>query len=94
MELANVSESVDLKKNVIVKSIQIMNLDTFEEICDEDSIDTLMQNILNVEQVVDGNDKSITIAHGEGFNILDYFMMYIQKNINFQHYFLVIQNHH
>jgi hypothetical protein len=43
MELANVSESVDLKKNVIAKHIQIMNLDRFEEICDEDCIDTLVQ---------------------------------------------------
>jgi hypothetical protein len=59
MELANVNESVDLKENVIGESIQIMNLNTFEEICDEDYIDTLMQNILNVEQVVDDNDKSI-----------------------------------
>ncbi len=67
MELANVSENVDSKKNVIAKSIQIMNLNTFEEICDEDCIDTLVQNILNVEQVVDDNDKSIIIAPREGF---------------------------
>jgi hypothetical protein len=83
MELVNVNESVDLKKNVIVENIQAKNLDTFKEICDEDCIDTLMQNILNVEQVVDDNDKSITIAPREGFQPLGLFHDVHSKEYNF-----------
>jgi hypothetical protein len=39
----------------------------FEEIVDNDSIDKLLQNILNVEQIIDDNDKYVTIISCEGF---------------------------
>ncbi len=38
-----------------------------EEIIDNDSIDKLIQNILNVEQIIDDNDKYVTITPCEGF---------------------------
>jgi hypothetical protein len=81
MELVNVNESVDLGKNIIDENIQAKNLDTF--ICHEDCIDTLMQNILNVEQVVDDNDKSITIALGKGFQPLGLFHDVHSEEYNF-----------
>jgi hypothetical protein len=37
-----------------------------EEIANNDSIDKLIQNILNVENIINDNDKSITITPGEG----------------------------
>jgi hypothetical protein len=39
----------------------------FENIIDNDSIDKLIQSILNVEQIIDDNDKYVTITLGEGF---------------------------
>jgi len=39
----------------------------FEKIIDNDSIDKLIQSILNVEQIIDDNDKYVTITLGEGF---------------------------
>jgi hypothetical protein len=38
----------------------------FEEITYNDCIDKLVRNILNVEQIIDDNDKSITITPSEG----------------------------
>jgi hypothetical protein len=38
-----------------------------EEIIDNDSIDKLIQKKLNVEQIIDDNDKYVTITPGEGF---------------------------
>jgi hypothetical protein len=39
----------------------------FKEIINNDSIDKLIQNILNVEQIINDNDKYVTITLGEGF---------------------------
>lgn len=39
----------------------------FENIIDNDSIDKLIQKKLNVEQIIDDNDKYVTITPGEGF---------------------------
>jgi hypothetical protein len=39
----------------------------FEEIIDNDSIDKLIQNILNVEQIINDNDEYVTIIPCEGF---------------------------
>jgi hypothetical protein len=38
--------------------LELKKLDTFE-VVDEDCIDTLVQNILSLELVIDDNDKSI-----------------------------------
>jgi hypothetical protein len=43
------------------------NLDTFEEVIKENYSDTLIQDILKLEQIVDNNCKSLTIAPREGF---------------------------
>jgi len=38
----------------------------FEEVMDEKCIDTLVQNILSREHVIDNNDKLLIMALGEG----------------------------
>jgi hypothetical protein len=42
-----------------------------------------VQNILNVEQIVDDNDKSITIAPRKGFQLLGLFHAIHSKEYNF-----------
>ncbi len=74
--------------------MQANNLDTFKKICDENCTYTLMQNILNVEQVIDDNDKSIRITLEEAFQPLGLFHDVNLQEYTFQHYFLVILNHH
>ncbi len=51
----------------IDENFEIKNLNTFEEVVDEDWTNTLVQNILNLEHVINNNDKSITIIPREGF---------------------------
>jgi hypothetical protein len=43
----------------------------------------LVQNILSLEHVIDNNDKSLIIAHGEGFQPLGLFRDAHSKEYNF-----------
>jgi hypothetical protein len=94
VELANKNETIKLEEHTIDANLELKKPNMFEEIVDEDYTNTLVQNILSLEHVIDNNDKSLTIAFGKGFNLLDYFVMHILKNIIFQHYFMGIQDHH
>jgi hypothetical protein len=47
--------------------LEIKKSNTFEKLVDEDYIDTLVQNILSHEHVINNNDKLIIIVHGEDF---------------------------
>ncbi len=47
--------------------MEIKNLNTFEGLVDEDWTNKLVQNILNLEHVINNNDKSMTIVPREGF---------------------------
>jgi hypothetical protein len=53
-----------------------------------------VQNILNVEQVVNDNDESITITPEESFQPLGLFHDVHSQKYTFQLYFLLIPNHH
>jgi hypothetical protein len=67
----------------------------FEEVADEYCTYTLVQNILSFKHVIDNNNKIANNSSLEKvFNLLDYFVMHILKNIIFQHYFMGIQDHH
>jgi hypothetical protein len=39
----------------------------FEKVIEKNDSDTLIQDILKHEQIIDGNCKSLMIAHGKGF---------------------------
>jgi hypothetical protein len=94
VELTNINETIEFKKNATDENLKIKKPNTFKEIINEDCTDTLVQNILSPQHAIDDNDKSITIDLGEGLNLSDYFVMHILKNIIFQHYFMGIQDHH
>ncbi len=64
-----------------------------EEIANNDSIDKLIQNILNVENIINDNDKSITITPGEGLWPLGLFHDTHSKEYNILTFFLVMQDH-
>jgi hypothetical protein len=66
----------------------------FEEVVDEDCTDTLVQNILSLEHVIDGNDKSPTIVPRKKIQLLGLFCDAHSKEYNFQHCFMGIQDHH
>ncbi len=61
---------------------------------DEDYTNTLVQNILSPEHIIDDNDKSITIACREGSQLRGLFRATHFEKIMFQHYFMGIQYHH
>ncbi len=56
-----------VEKNKINEKLEIKKSNTFEKLVDEDYIDTLVQNILSHEHVINNNDKLIIIVHGEDF---------------------------
>jgi hypothetical protein len=55
----------------------------FEEVVDEDYIDTLVQIFLGLEHVIDNNDKSLSIALGKGFQPLGLICDTHSKEYNF-----------
>lgn len=54
-------------KKLIEDDWNLDNLVTFEEVIKENYNDTLIQDIWKLEQIVDNNCKSLTIAPSEGF---------------------------
>ncbi len=73
VELANTNETIKLKEHTIDANLEVKKPNMFEEIVDEDYTNTLVQNILSLEHVIDNNDKSITITPIEGFQPLQLF---------------------
>ncbi len=55
------------KKNKINEKLEIKKSNTFEKLVDENYINTLVQNIISLEHVINDNDNFIIIAHGEDF---------------------------
>jgi hypothetical protein len=47
--------------------LEIKKSNTFEKLVDENYINTLVQNIISLEHVINDNDNFIIIAHGEDF---------------------------
>ncbi len=65
-----------------------------EKKIDEDCTNTLVQNILNLEHVIDNNDKSIIIVLEEGFQPLGLFCDAHSKKYNCPHCSMGIQDYH
>jgi hypothetical protein len=57
----------ELQKLELEQDFDINNLNTFEEIIEDNFGYTLVQNILGLEQIVDDNSKSLMFALGKGF---------------------------
>jgi hypothetical protein len=64
-----------------------------KKIIEKNYSDALIQDILKLEQIIDGNCKSLMIAHGKGFQLLGLFRDKHFKKITFQHYFLNMKDH-
>ncbi len=81
VELANASEKYTIK--MIYETFDFNHFETFEEIMEKYNIDTLVENILNSEHIIDDNQNLITIVLGEGFQPLGLFCDIHSKNNNF-----------
>ncbi len=62
----NEMKTIKFKKYTIDANLEIKKPYMFEEVMDEKCIDTLVQNILSREHVIDNNDKLLIMALGEG----------------------------
>jgi hypothetical protein len=83
MELANTNETTKLKEYTIDVNLEIKKPNMFEEVVNENCTNTLVENILNLEHVIDDNDKSLTIAPGEGFQLFGLFRHAHSEKYNF-----------
>jgi hypothetical protein len=92
MELANISQESEIQKKEFQNDYNFNNSNKFEEVIEFFYSATLIQDILKLEQIIDGNCKSSTIAHGKGFQPLGLFRSKHFKKITFQHYFLNIRD--
>jgi flagellin-specific chaperone FliS len=68
VELANASEKYMIK--MIYETFDSNHFETFEKIMEKDNIDTLVENILNFEHIIEDNQDSIIVVLGEGFQPL------------------------
>jgi hypothetical protein len=93
MEFTNISQESEIQKKEFQNDYNFNNSNKFEEVIKKIYSDTLIQDILKPEQIIDGNCKSLTIAHGEDFQPLGLFCDKHFKKITFQHYFLNMKNH-
>ncbi len=73
IEFANACKNFDLEHNFFENDINEENLDKFEKMLKENNANILIHNLLDVEQIVDSNNKSLTIAPSEGFSPLGLF---------------------
>jgi hypothetical protein len=62
-----VANENELQKHEFEQDFDIDNLNTSEKIIEGSFGNTLIQNILDLEQIVDDNSKSLSLAPGEGF---------------------------
>jgi hypothetical protein len=83
MELTNTNETIKLKEHIIDMNLELKKPNTFEEIVDENYTNTLVQTILSLEQVIDNNEKSLTMVFGKGFQPLKLFYDAHFENYNF-----------
>jgi len=78
VELANASEKYMTK--MIYETFDFSHFEKFEKNMKKDNINTLVENILNSEHIIDDNQDSITIVLGEGFQPLGLFCDIHSKN--------------
>ncbi len=67
------NETTKLEEHTIDGNLEIKKLDMFEEVVDEDYTNTLVQNILSLEHVIDYNEKLLIIVLRKGFQPLGLF---------------------
>ncbi len=79
MELANISQETEIQKKEFQNDYNFNNSNFFEKVIEKNDSDTLIQDILKPEQIIDGNCKSLTIAHGKGFQS---FGLFCDKHFN------------
>jgi hypothetical protein len=77
----------ELQKLELEQDFDIDNLNTFEEIIEDNFRDTLVQNILGPQQIVDNNSKSLILALGKGFQPFGIFCDKYLKDFNFPRLF-------
>jgi hypothetical protein len=61
---------------------------------EKDNTNTLIHNLLYAKQIINDNNKSLTIAPSEGFQLLGLFQDTYFEEYDFPTIFLVIQDHH
>jgi hypothetical protein len=71
VELADSCEKYTIE--MTYETFDSNNFETFEEIMEKNNIDTLVENILNSENIINDNQDSITIVLGKGFQPLGLF---------------------
>jgi hypothetical protein len=65
----------------------VNNLDMFEELVEENYGDTMVQNILDLEQIIDRKSKSIIIVPRESFRLFGLFHDKHYEEYNFPTFF-------
>ncbi len=69
-KLANASGNNDYENDNFGQTFDFYNSHKLEEIIEENSRETLVQNILTPEQIIDGDSKTVTIPLRESFRPL------------------------
>jgi hypothetical protein len=71
--ISKYNETTKLEEHTIDANLEIKKLGMFEEVVDEDYTNTLVQNILSLEHVIDYNEKLLIIALRKGSQPLGLF---------------------
>jgi hypothetical protein len=69
-KLANANGNNDFENDNFGQNFDFYNSQKLEKIIEENSGETLVQNILNHEQIIDGDSKTLTIPLRESFRPL------------------------
>jgi len=83
IEFANTSKNIDFEQNFIENDVNEFFFYEFEKILEEENKNTFIHNFLDVEHIVRNNNKSLTIAPNEGFQLLRLFQDMYCKEYNF-----------
>jgi hypothetical protein len=73
--------------NNFEENFDLDNLNKFKKYIEKNFGETLVQNILNLEQIIDDDSKNLTIAPREGFQSLGLFCDPYSKEYNFPTFF-------
>ncbi len=67
IEFENASKNIDFEQKIIENDIKEKNSNKFKEMLEKDNTNTLIHNLLDAKQIINDNNKSLTIAPSEGF---------------------------
>jgi hypothetical protein len=65
--LQNASKNIDFEQKILKMTLMNYFFDKLKKILEEDNTNTFIHNFLDVEHIVDNNNKSLTITPNEGF---------------------------